>query len=374
MSFSEFDEACMRRAIEIASSGFPAPNPHVGCVIATAKGEIVGEGHHEFAGGPHAEVNALRIAGDRAAGGTAYVTLEPCNAHGRTPPCVDALLAAKVARVVVAVRDPNPKMAGGLDRLRAAGVSVQTGLLTEQAERGNESWLTAVRSERCYLVGKAAMTLDGKVALPDGTSKWITGPSARSQGQRLRAECGAVLVGVGTAISDDPRLNVRDFSVVNQPIKMILDPNGKLSAAIRGDSRPAFAKEGKWIHWTAKEETGFESINEQGDILPSLPLNADGEVDWDAFKAILFQKGITACLIEGGSVTLSSAIRQNGIDRLELFVAPKLFGCGKTWFEIGKHLSPPTMDQVMTHEVRTVSTVGEDIWIGIKLQTQRNSG
>jgi len=368
VSFSDHDVACMRRAVKIASHGFPAPNPHVGCVIATPAGQIVGEGHHEFAGGPHAEVNALRMAGESAAGGTAYVTLEPCNAFGRTPPCVDALLEAKIARVVIAVRDPNPKMAGGLDRLRAAGVEVQTGLLTEEAEHGNEAWLTAVRSKRCYLVGKAAMTLDGKVALPDGTSKWITGPMARAQGQRLRAGCGAVLVGVGTAIADDPSLNVREFPVVNQPIKMVIDPNARLAERVRSQQPPKFASEGKWIHWTAKREPGLESIDETGQTLPPLPLSEGSQVDWDAFKAILFQLGITSCLIEGGSVTLSSAIRQNSVSRLELFVAPKLFGVGTDWFQLDKPFSPPTIDQVMTHKVRSVSKVGEDFWIRVQLQ------
>lgn len=358
----------MRRAVELAAGGFPAPNPHVGCVIVSKDGEIVGEGFHEYAGGPHAEVNALTYAGDRAEGGTAYVTLEPCNSHGRTPPCVDALLAAKVSRVVVSVRDPNPKMEGGIERLESKGVVVQQGLLSEEGESVNKAWLTATRSGKTYMVGKAAMTLDGKVALPNGASKWITGELARTHGQRLRAECGSVLVGVGTAIADNPFLNVRDFPVVNQPVKMVLDPNGRLSSRVRGENLPYFAQEGRWIHWTAQTEEGRQSIDNSGNILPPIPLQKDKTVDWETFRAILFQQGINSCLLEGGSVTLTSAIRQSSISRLELFIAPKLFGNGADWFRLDEDLAPTMMSQVMSHQVVSVSTIGEDVWLTIRLQ------
>lgn len=368
MSFSESDKTFMRRAIELAAEGYPAPNPHVGCVIVSIHGEIVGEGFHEYAGGPHAEVNALAQAGERAEGGTVYVTLEPCNSRGRTPPCVDALLAAKVSRVVVSVRDPNPKMEGGIERLQSAGVVVHKGLLPYDGEFVNEPWLSAVRTGKTYMVGKAAMTLDGKVALPNGRSKWITGEHARSQGQKLRAQCGSVLVGVGTAIADNPFLNVRDFPVVNQPIKMVLDPNARLSKRLQGQVIPHFAREGRWIHWTAQSEEGRQSIDETGRILPPIPLLEDKTVDWETFRAILFQQGIISCLLEGGSVTLTSAIRQSSISRLELFIAPKLFGNGADWFRLDEDLAPTMMGQVMSHQVVSVSTVGDDVWITIRLQ------
>jgi diaminohydroxyphosphoribosylaminopyrimidine deaminase/5-amino-6-(5-phosphoribosylamino)uracil reductase len=183
-----------------------------------------------------------------------------------------------------------------------------------------------------------------------------------------------VLVGVGTALADDPALNVREFPVVNQPIKMVLDPNARLSSAIRSANPPKFAAEGKWIHWTAKSDPGQESIDETGQILPSVPLMGDAQVDWDAFRATLFQLGITSCLIEGGSVTLSSAIRQNCVNRLELFVAPKLFGAGKDWFHIGEPFSPKSIDQVTAHRVSGVSVIGEDIWVTVQMQTPQRDG
>src|SRR5689334_20126381 len=190
----------MRRAIELAARGVGSthPNPVVGCVITAADGHPAGEGFHAVAGGPHAEVEALREAGERARGGTAYVTLEPCNHTGRTGPCAGALLEAGVARVVVAVADPNPVAAGGAETLASRGVRVEVGLLAEEAERVNAAWLTFARSRRPYVTWKFAATLDGRSAARDGTSQWITSPEARAEVHRLRAESDAVLVGVGT--------------------------------------------------------------------------------------------------------------------------------------------------------------------------------
>lgn len=211
MEIPEQDAAHMARAVELAGRGHgtTSPNPVVGCVVLDSAGAVAGEGFHAYAGGPHAEVVALAQAGERARGGTAYVTLEPCDHTGRTGPCTLALLDAGIARVVVAVADPNPKAAGGAVRLRAAGVSVTIGVLAGAAERVNEEWLTYARLGRSHVTWKFAATLDGRSAAEDGTSQWITSPEARADVHRLRAASDAIVAGVGTILADDARLTAR---------------------------------------------------------------------------------------------------------------------------------------------------------------------
>ncbi|HEV8424045.1 MAG TPA: bifunctional diaminohydroxyphosphoribosylaminopyrimidine deaminase/5-amino-6-(5-phosphoribosylamino)uracil reductase RibD [Actinomycetes bacterium] len=227
------DEAWMARAVALAEGGrgTTGPNPMVGAVLVR-DGRVVGEGFHLAAGQPHAETLALAAAGPLAAGATCYVTLEPCAHHGRTPPCVDALLAAGVARVVVAVSDPDPRVAGaGLARLGAAGVQVTVGAGAEAAADQNAAYLTHRRLGRPRITLKAAASLDGKVAAQDGTSQWITGPAARSDAHRLRAEADAVCVGAGTALADDPRLTVRlDGYAGRQPLRVLVDAAGRVGA------------------------------------------------------------------------------------------------------------------------------------------------
>ncbi|MFB4264292.1 bifunctional diaminohydroxyphosphoribosylaminopyrimidine deaminase/5-amino-6-(5-phosphoribosylamino)uracil reductase RibD [Nonomuraea sp. GTA35] len=210
------DAAHMARAVELAAHGHgtTSPNPVVGCVVLDAAGQVVGEGFHAYAGGPHAEVVALAQAGERARGGTAYVTLEPCDHTGRTGPCSRALLAAGVARVVIAVSDPNPKAAGGAARLRDHGVAVTAGVLAGVAERVNEEWLTCARLGRAHVTWKFAATLDGRSAAQDGTSKWITSPEARADVHRLRAASDAIVAGIGTVLADDPQLTARPTAEV----------------------------------------------------------------------------------------------------------------------------------------------------------------
>ncbi|MEV1177852.1 bifunctional diaminohydroxyphosphoribosylaminopyrimidine deaminase/5-amino-6-(5-phosphoribosylamino)uracil reductase RibD [Nonomuraea sp. NPDC049784] len=205
------DAVHMARAVELAARGHgtTSPNPVVGCVVLDASGQVVGEGFHAYAGGPHAEVVALAQAGERARGGTAYVTLEPCDHTGRTGPCSRALLSAGIARVVIAVADPNPKAAGGAARLRAHGVSVTTGILTAEASLVNEEWLTYARLGRSHVTWKFAATLDGRSAAADGTSQWITSPEARADVHRLRAASDAIVAGIGTVLADDPHLTAR---------------------------------------------------------------------------------------------------------------------------------------------------------------------
>lgn len=205
------DALHMARAVRLAAlgRGTTSPNPVVGCVIVDASGAHAGEGFHAYAGGPHAEVVALSEAGERARGGTAYVTLEPCAHTGRTGPCAEALLKAGIARVVIAVADPNPQAAGGAGQLRAHGVGVEVGVLAEEAERGNAEWLTYMRKGRPHVTWKFAATLDGRSAAEDGTSQWITSPEARADVHRLRAESDAIIAGIGTVLADNPRLTAR---------------------------------------------------------------------------------------------------------------------------------------------------------------------
>src|ERR1700758_2025894 len=209
--FSDFDRTAMQRALELAARGLTTtqPNPRVGCVIAR-KGRVLAEGWHERAGESHAEVAALTSAGEKAAGASAYVPLEPCSHHGRTPPCVDALIAAKVARVVYAVADPNPQVSGrGAARLKDAGIAVEAGLLADQAAELNAGFMKRMRTGRRWVGVRLAASLDGRTALANGESRWISGEAAREDVQRWRARSSAVLTGIGTVLADDPRLNVR---------------------------------------------------------------------------------------------------------------------------------------------------------------------
>ncbi|MEV0504777.1 bifunctional diaminohydroxyphosphoribosylaminopyrimidine deaminase/5-amino-6-(5-phosphoribosylamino)uracil reductase RibD, partial [Streptomyces spectabilis] len=221
---TQAEAAAMRHALALAvrGLGFTSPNPVVGCVIVDATGRTVGEGYHQRAGGPHAEVHALRAAGDRARGATAVVTLEPCNHTGRTGPCAQALVDAGITRVVYAVGDPNPQATGGATTLRAAGVDVEAGLLAAEGEEANAAWLTSVRRGRPHVTWKYAATLDGRTAAADGTSRWLTSAEARADVHRLRAECDAVVVGSGTQRADDPHLAVRGIEGARLPLRVVV--------------------------------------------------------------------------------------------------------------------------------------------------------
>lgn len=305
-------EQAMGRAIALSRRGYPAPNPRVGCVLVR-EGQIIGEGYHAFAGGPHAEVAALQDAHD-ARGATAYVTLEPCSHHGRTPPCTEALLAACVAKVVFAVADPNPRAKGGSEVLLKAGVQVESALLADEAAKVNSAWLAAHRLGRPFVNLKAAITLDGRIALPSGESKWITGEKARREGHRLRAERGCVLVGAGTVMKDNPQLTARIPGVKNQPLKVVLDPRERLTG-----NEPAL--QGAW--WVRGKEAQD----------PKLILNRL----WSAEFTPHLDGGLQPCqqtgvLIEGGAWTLSLFLHAGLWDRLDLFIAPKVFGEGTSWY------------------------------------------
>lgn len=310
-------ETWMRRAIELSRRGFPAPNPHVGCVIVRG-GRIVGEGWHDHAGGPHAERVALDHAGDAARGADVYVTLEPCAHHGRTPPCADALIAAGVARVIVACADPNPRASGGAARLRDAGKPVETGLLEAEAAEANATFLAAHRLGRPFVTLKAAITLDGFIARPDGMSQWITGPAAREEGHRLRADMGVVLVGRRTVEQDDPQLTARLAGVVNPPLRVVLDPQARLTGAER-----VFGRSGESWHVVLEgHATGPAYVPCPG---------ANGTLDLGVLLALLRECGHIGVLVEGGAATLRAFLDTGFCDEIHLFQAPITFGEGLRW-------------------------------------------
>ncbi|MET0423474.1 MAG: bifunctional diaminohydroxyphosphoribosylaminopyrimidine deaminase/5-amino-6-(5-phosphoribosylamino)uracil reductase RibD [Actinoplanes sp.] len=306
------DEA-MRRAIALAARGLgtTSPNPVVGCLLLDIDGEVVGEGFHAYAGGPHAEIVALAQAGERARGGTAVVTLEPCNHTGRTGPCSQALIRAGVRRVVIAVDDPTPIAAGGAVTLRAAGVQVETGVRRPDASLGNVAWLTAVRRGRPYVIWKFAATLDGRSAATDGTSQWITSAPARADVHVLRSTVDAIVAGVGTVLADDPQLTVRDLKdgslAIKQPLRVVVDSSGRTpeKARVRDVAAPT------WI--VTGDEVGA---------------GADGRVDLPALMAALFGRGIRSVLLEGGPTLAGAFLAAGLVDQVIGYVAPKLLGAG----------------------------------------------
>ena len=345
-------ERLMRRAIRLSRRGYPMPNPHVGCVIVQG-GDVVGEGYHDYAGGPHAEVVALAEAGSRARGATAYVTLEPCNHQGRTGPCTQALIAAGIAKVVVACRDPNPVAQGGAEALAAAGVEVEVGVCAAEARRANEAWLTAMERGRPFVALKAAITLDGFLARLDGTSRWITGERARREGHRLRAEMGAVLVGAGTVVQDDPLLTARIPGVVNQPVRIALDFESRLTR-----NEKMFRSEGG-------ESMLVRPPGADGDL--ECPLSPTGLFDLDALLALLWGKGLRGLLVEGGAQTLRSFLDSGAADRLEIFVAPKVFGAWLPW--VGTSGSAEGADHGI--QLDFTRRLGPDIHLSYRLSPPR---
>ncbi|AYN36865.1 MULTISPECIES: bifunctional diaminohydroxyphosphoribosylaminopyrimidine deaminase/5-amino-6-(5-phosphoribosylamino)uracil reductase RibD [Streptomyces] len=313
----------MRRALALAARGLGAtsPNPVVGCVVLDAQGEVAGEGFHQRAGGPHAEVHALRAAGERARGGTALVTLEPCNHTGRTGPCARALLDAGVARVVYAVADPTPGASGGARRLREAGVEVAEGLLADEAAETNAAWLTAVRLGRPHVTWKYAATLDGRSAAADGTSRWITSAESRADVHRLRAESDAVLVGSGTARTDDPHLAVRGIEGAVQPLRVVVDTEAR---AVRPGAR---VLDGAAPTLVAVAEDAPAAAH-----LPE-PLRlprAGGGLDLTALLAALYAREVRAVLLEGGPTLAAAFLAAGAVDRVVGYLAPVLLGAGPT--------------------------------------------
>ena len=344
MSISEAERAGMARARQLGESvlGTTSPNPAVGAVILAADGTPVGQGATAPPGGPHAEVTALAQAGGRARGGTAVVTLEPCAHTGRTGPCADALLAAGVARVVVAVPEPTQLAVGGADRLRAAGVDVVLGVEQAEAEAGAlAAWLTGVREHRPFVVWKVGATLDGRVAAADGTSRWITGPEARAAVHRLRATCDAVVVGSGTAVTDDPQLTVRDAegrNVARQPLRVVVD---------RRDRVPATAR----VH---------------DDSAPTLVSRAASPAE---LLAELFDRDVRRVLLEGGPTLAAAFLRADLVDEAVIHLAPKLLGAGPS---LVGDLGISTITGALSLSIVEVTPLGGDVQL--RLRPTRHTG
>lgn len=331
MPIDQDDHDHLLRAIALAhqSIGLSEPNPRVGCVLRDAHGLLAGEGFTQEAGGPHAEVMALRqaaAAGRSLQGGTAWVSLEPCAHHGRTPPCCDALIAAGLARVVVATTDPFEHVAGrGIARLRAAGVRVDLadGELTRSARELNIGFFSRVLRQRPWVRLKVAASLDGRTALPNGTSQWITGPDARADGHHWRKRAGAVMTGIGTVRADDPRLDVRLADTARQPLRVVLDSTWSLPLAARLLQPPGQVL----VVGAASDGDRMAALSGHGAETLSLP-GPDGRVDLPALLAHLAQRGVNELHVEGGA-RLNAALLQGGhVDEMLAYVAPLLIGPG----------------------------------------------
>jgi diaminohydroxyphosphoribosylaminopyrimidine deaminase/5-amino-6-(5-phosphoribosylamino)uracil reductase len=338
------ERSAMARARELGAAvlGTTSPNPAVGAVVLAADGTPVGEGATSPPGGPHAEVAALARAGERARGGTVVVTLEPCAHTGRTGPCADALIAAGVARVVVAVPEPTELAGGGADRLRAAGIDLVLGVEEAEAEDGAlAAWLTGVRKQRPFVVWKVAATLDGRVAAADGTSRWITGETARAAVHRLRATCDAVVVGSGTALTDDPQLTVRDAggrATGRQPLRVVVDRRGRLprTARVLDDAAPTHVS------------------------------RAAGPA---GLLAELFERDVRRVLLEGGPTLAAAFLRAGLVDEAIVHLAPTLLGAGPS---LVGDLGISTIADALSFSIADLIPMGGDLQI--RMRPTRHTG
>jgi diaminohydroxyphosphoribosylaminopyrimidine deaminase/5-amino-6-(5-phosphoribosylamino)uracil reductase len=349
--FSAFDHAMMRRALALAEKGLftTTPNPRVGCVIVQGE-RVVGEGWHEKAGAPHAEANALAAAGAQSRGATAYVSLEPCNHHGRTPPCAQALVQAGVARVVAALRDPNPEARHGGETLQAAGVRFEHGLMEDEACELNIGFVSRVTRSRPWVRMKIAATLDGRSALADGRSRWITGPGARRDGHRWRARACAILTGIGTVKADDPRLTVREVETPRQPLRVVVDSRLELPQSAR------ILEGGNVLVFCAVDKKraleGAEVV-----VLP----NARGKVELPAMLEALALRGVNELHVEAGFRLNGSLVREGCVDEFLVYLNPSFLGDGAQ----GMLELPPfgALEARLALRLCSVERIGEDLRI-----------
>ena len=355
----------MRRALSLAERAFgrTAPNPLVGAVLVK-DGEIVGEGYHRRAGMPHAEVEALRDAGEAARGATAYVTLEPCSHFGRTPPCTHALIDAGVREVVYAAGDPNPLVSGrGVEQLRAAGVAVRNSICHDEATALNRPFFKFIQTKMPFITAKFGMTLDGKIATASGDSKWITNAAAREQGHRLRNVSDAIVVGVGTVLADDPSLTTRlsDTSDVRHPVRVVVDTHARtpVSAKLVSGGLPGRTV----LAATEKaDESNLDALRAHGVEVWVLPLDSAERVDLTALLHKLGENELVNVMVEGGGTLLGSLLELGQIDRVWAFIAPKIVG----------GIDAPTpfggagigrLSEAYNLEITSVKQLDGDIWI-----------
>jgi diaminohydroxyphosphoribosylaminopyrimidine deaminase / 5-amino-6-(5-phosphoribosylamino)uracil reductase len=349
------DYGFMTRALRLARRGLytTTPNPRVGSVIVK-DGRVIGEGWHVRAGEAHAEVNALAAAAGGAQGATIYVSLEPCTHHGRTPPCVDALIAARPARVVVAMTDPNPAVAGsGLQRLRAAGIEVESGVLETEARELNIGFVSRMTRDRPWIRLKIAAGLDGKTALRNGVSQWITGPDARRDGHRWRARSCAVMTGIGTLKDDDPQLTVRNVETPRQPLRIVVDSRLRIPLDAR-----IFEGGGVLIATANDDRDKIAAIEASGAELAVLP-NAEGKVDLQKLCAHLASRGVNEVLVEAGINLHSALLRAAMVDELLIYLAPIVLGDrARGMLDLGEITG---MDEVLKLDVRDLRSFGPDL-------------
>jgi len=354
MSFSNEDRQYMARALELAVRGLntTTPNPRVGCVLVK-DGAVVGEGWHERAGEPHAEVHALRNAGEAARGATAYVTLEPCAHHGRTPPCADALIDAGVARVVAAMRDPNPLVAGeGVARLELAGIEAQVGLLEDETKKLNVGFISRMTRGRPWVRLKVAASLDGKTALMNGKSQWITGSEARRHAHAWWARSCAILTGSGTVLDDDPSLTVREVPCTRQPQRVVID--GHLQTP---PTAKVLADEGALIF----SSTSGKLPNAEVIVLRAGP----GKVDLAAVMNELGRRGINELMVEGGARLNGALLKAGLVDEFLIYQAPILIGeVGRGMFDL-----PELTDLAQARRLEVVErrALGPDIFLRARI-------
>ncbi len=365
MSFSAHDTAHMRHALALAREALflTSPNPRVGCVIISAQGEVLGSGHTQRAGEAHAEVMALRDAQNQqhdVRGATAYVTLEPCSHQGRTGPCCDALIHAGLSRVVVALQDPNPLVAGqGTERLRAAGVQVDVGLLSEEAQELNIGFFKRMTHGMPWVRMKVAASLDGQTALDNGVSQWITSPLARDDGHTWRARACAVLTGIGTVLEDDPQLDVRALPTPRQPTLVVMDSQLEtpLTAKLFHPQRPV------WIYCAVDHAERRAALEAKGAQVICLP-NPKGKVDLAAMLQDLGAKQINEVHVEAGHKLNGSLLREGLVDELLTYLAPKLLGQGRGMTTLGPFTTLADAKPLAFHEV---AQIGPDLRILARL-------
>jgi diaminohydroxyphosphoribosylaminopyrimidine deaminase / 5-amino-6-(5-phosphoribosylamino)uracil reductase len=359
------EHAFMQRALELASRGFgySSPNPAVGAVIVR-EGRIVGEGYHRKAGMPHAEVEALRSAGGNAKGGSLYVTLEPCNHFGLTPPCTEAIIAAGIARVVYAIEDPNPHVTGrGHQRLRQAGIIVKNGLCEEAARYLNRFFFHYITTGMPYTIAKFAISLDGKIATRTGESRWITGSEARKQGHILRHQCDGIVVGAGTVLADNPRLTVRldDIPDACHPTRILLDSQGRVPA----DAwlfRPDLPGETLVATTENMPESHREVLAKIGVKMMVLPASPDGRVDLHVAIHELGKLGLISLIVEGGGELLGSFFQAGLVDEVWAFIAPIIIGGETAPGPVGG-LGCERLAQALNLQDARVERLGQDFLI-----------
>ncbi len=355
---SPAETAAMTRAIELATSvlGITNPNPAVGAVVLDREGQPVASGATRPAGEAHAEIVALGEAGERAAGGTLVVTLEPCRHVGRTGPCTDAIITAGIARVVYAVADPHTAAAGGSETLRAAGIDVEDGVLADTAAADLLPWLTAVRRQRPHVTWKYAATLDGRTAAADGTSRWITGEESRRDVHRLRALSDAVVVGIGTVLADDTHLTVRDWPTTRQPLRVVVD--GKARTPVSAHILDGAARTLLAVGNDADPER-VKPLRDTGAEVIELP-RREGRIDLSALMATLFEREQHIVLLEGGATLAGSFVKQRLVDRVVGFHAPALLGSGPP---VLGDAGIPTISAASRLTVTDVRALGADVRI-----------